>query len=166
MAFLTGNLRQKIEDEFPELTHGLIKMLWPNYLRPVPAMTLIEYTPDMDKSSVPVLIPVMSSLQPTLGKSESMKCCPPMLKGGAASCTFTLCRDIWLLPVRLEQIENRSTTRNGVINITFSVAPGTDFRTLDLNKLRFWLGNDDNYTRDQLYLWFCEYLQGCRPDCG
>lgn len=52
VAFLTGNLRQKIEDEFPELTHGLIKMLWPNYLRPVPAMTLIEYTPDMDKSSV------------------------------------------------------------------------------------------------------------------
>ncbi|XIY73973.1 type VI secretion system baseplate subunit TssF [Escherichia coli] len=50
--FLLGNLRQKIEDEFPELTHGLIKMLWPNYLRPVPAMTLIEYTPDMDKSSV------------------------------------------------------------------------------------------------------------------
>lgn len=35
VAFLTGNLRQKIEDEFPELTHGLIKMLWPNYLRPV-----------------------------------------------------------------------------------------------------------------------------------
>ncbi len=31
VAFLTGNLRQKIEDEFPELTHGLIKMLWPNY---------------------------------------------------------------------------------------------------------------------------------------
>lgn len=85
MAFLTGNLRQKIEDEFPELTHGLIKMLWPNYLRPVPAMTLIEYTPDMDKSSVPVLIPVMSSLQPTPGKSELMKCCPLMLKGGAAS---------------------------------------------------------------------------------
>lgn len=85
VAFLTGNLRQKIEDEFPELTHGLIKMLWPNYLRPVPAMTLIEYTPDMDKSSVPVLIPVMSSLQPTPGKSELMKCCPLMLKGGAAS---------------------------------------------------------------------------------
>lgn len=80
VAFLTGNLRQKIEDEFPELTHGLIKMLWPNYLRPVPAMTLIEYTPDMDKSSVPVLIPVMSSLQPTPGKSELMKCCPLMLK--------------------------------------------------------------------------------------
>lgn len=61
VAFLTGSLRQKIEDEFPELTHGLIRMLWPNYLRPVPSMTLIEYTPDMDKTSVPVRIPVMSN---------------------------------------------------------------------------------------------------------
>ncbi|TKV05235.1 type VI secretion system baseplate subunit TssF, partial [Citrobacter sp. wls619] len=28
---------------FPEFTHGIIRMLWPNYLRPVPAMTVIEY---------------------------------------------------------------------------------------------------------------------------
>ncbi len=33
-AFLSGNLRQKLEDEFPEFTHGLINMLWPNYLTP------------------------------------------------------------------------------------------------------------------------------------
>uniref|UniRef100_UPI001652C680 type VI secretion system baseplate subunit TssF n=1 Tax=Serratia marcescens TaxID=615 RepID=UPI001652C680 len=34
-AFLSGRMRQKLEDEFPEFTHGLIKRLWPNYLRPV-----------------------------------------------------------------------------------------------------------------------------------
>lgn len=89
----------------------------------------------MDKSSVPVLIPRNEQFTTNAGKSELMKCCPLMLKEEPPPCTFTLCRDIWLLPVRLEQIENRSTTRNGVINITFSVAPGTDFRTLDLNKL-------------------------------
>ncbi|HAW0385583.1 TPA: type VI secretion system baseplate subunit TssF [Escherichia coli] len=167
VAFLTGNLRQKIEDEFPELTHGLIKMLWPNYLRPVPAMTLIEYTPDMDKSSVPVLIPRNEQFTTNAGEIRVDEVLPSdAKKEEPPPCTFTLCRDIWLLPVRLEQIENRSTTRNGVINITFSVAPGTDFRTLDLNKLRFWLGNDDNYTRDQLYLWFCEYLQGADLTMG
>ncbi|EIY0276078.1 type VI secretion system baseplate subunit TssF [Escherichia coli] len=167
VAFLTGNLHQKIEDEFPELTHGLIKMLWPNYLRPVPAMTLIEYTPDMDKSSVPVLIPRNEQFTTNAGEIRVDEVLPSdAKKEEPPPCTFTLCRDIWLLPVRLEQIENRSTTRNGVINITFSVAPGTDFRTLDLNKLRFWLGNDDNYTRDQLYLWFCEYLQGADLTVG
>ncbi|XEQ03175.1 type VI secretion system baseplate subunit TssF [Salmonella enterica subsp. enterica] len=84
----------------------------------------------------------------------------------APPCTFTLCRDIWLLPVQLDQVENRSTPRHGIIDITFAVAPGTDFATLDLNRLRFWLGNDDNYTRYQLYLWFCEYLQGAELMAG
>lgn len=27
-AFLTARLREKVEDEFPELTHSLINMLW------------------------------------------------------------------------------------------------------------------------------------------
>ena len=43
-AFLTGSLRAKIEDEFPELTHGLLNMLWPNYLRPVPSMTIVQFS--------------------------------------------------------------------------------------------------------------------------
>ncbi|ECG1031645.1 TPA: type VI secretion system baseplate subunit TssF [Salmonella enterica] len=169
VAFLTGNLRQKIEDEFPELTHGLIKMLWPNYLRPVPSMTLIEYTPDMDKTSVPVLIPRNEQFMTGSGiipEAQALSTAPGGEPDLPPPCTFTLCRDIWLLPVRLDQIENRSTPRNGVIDITFAVAPGTDFATLDLNKLRFWLGNEDNYTRYQLYLWFCEYLQSAELIAG
>lgn len=169
VAFLTGNLRQKIEDEFPELTHGLIKMLWPNYLRPVPSMTLIEYTPDMDKTSVPVLIPRNEQFMTGSGiipEAQALSTAPGGEPDLPPPCTFTLCRDIWLLPVRLGQIENRSTPRNGVIDITFAVAPGTDFATLDLNKLRFWLGNEDNYTRYQLYLWFCEYLQSAELIAG
>lgn len=169
VAFLTGNLRQKIEDEFPELTHGLIRMLWPNYLRPVPSMTLIEYAPDMDKTSVPVLIPRNEQFT-TGAKGTQGNAVLSAYSGNehdvAPPCTFTLCRDIWLLPVQLDQVENRSTPRHGIIDITFAVAPGTDFATLDLNRLRFWLGNDDNYTRYQLYLWFCEYLQGAELMAG
>lgn len=108
VAFLTGNLRQKIEDEFPELTHGLIKMLWPNYLRPVPAMTLIEYTPDMDKSSVPVLIPRNEQFTTNAGEIRVDEVLPSdAKKEEPPPCTFTLCRDIWLLPVRLPAPLNR-----------------------------------------------------------
>ena len=27
-AFLTGNVRQKLEDDFPELTHSLLDLVW------------------------------------------------------------------------------------------------------------------------------------------
>lgn len=169
VAFLTGNLRQKIEDEFPELTHGLIQMLWPNYLRPVPSMTLIEYTPDMEKTSAPVLIPRNEQLTTGASVVPGAKVLSDISnteKDSVPPCTFTLCRDIWLLPVRLDLVEDRSTPREGIIDITFSIAPDTDLSTVELNKLRFWLGNDDNYTRYQLYLWFCEYLQAAEIIVG
>lgn len=44
-AFLTGMLREKLDDEFPEIVHGLMQMLFPHYLRPIPAATIMEFLP-------------------------------------------------------------------------------------------------------------------------
>jgi type VI secretion system protein ImpG len=44
-AFLAGNLRQKLEDDFPELTHALLDLVWPHHLRPVPSMAILELQP-------------------------------------------------------------------------------------------------------------------------
>jgi len=44
-AFLSGRLRQKLDNELPELTHSLFNLLWPNYLRPIPASSIIRYQP-------------------------------------------------------------------------------------------------------------------------
>jgi len=44
-AFLTGNVRQKLDDDFPELTHSLLDLVWPYHLRPVPSMALLEFKP-------------------------------------------------------------------------------------------------------------------------
>lgn len=55
-AFLSGRLREKIEDEYPEVTIPLLNRLQPNFLRPVPAMTIIEYMPDIRRLTSPVKI--------------------------------------------------------------------------------------------------------------
>jgi type VI secretion system protein ImpG len=31
-AFLIGRLREKLDDDLPELTEGLVSLLWPHYL--------------------------------------------------------------------------------------------------------------------------------------
>nr|WP_264758823.1 type VI secretion system baseplate subunit TssF [Pseudomonas oryzagri] len=36
---LTGRLRQKLDNELPELTHSLMHLLWPNYMRALTAFT-------------------------------------------------------------------------------------------------------------------------------
>ncbi|WP_323117724.1 type VI secretion system baseplate subunit TssF [Burkholderia alba] len=45
VAFLTGLARQKLDDGFPELVQELATLLFPHYLRPVPAATLIAFEP-------------------------------------------------------------------------------------------------------------------------
>ena len=44
-AFLTGRLRQKLDDELPELSHSLMQLLWPNYMRPLPAFSILQFVP-------------------------------------------------------------------------------------------------------------------------
>ena len=45
VAFLNGLTRQKLDDEFPELVQALAQQLFPHYLRPVPASTLMQFEP-------------------------------------------------------------------------------------------------------------------------
>ena len=40
VAFLCGRIRQKLDDELPELTANMMALLWPHYLRPIPSMTI------------------------------------------------------------------------------------------------------------------------------
>ena len=47
-AFLTARVRQKLDDDFPELTDALIGMLYPHYQRPVPSMSVLQIEPPAD----------------------------------------------------------------------------------------------------------------------
>lgn len=45
VAFLTAQIREKLDDEFPEIIHELIQLVWPHYLRPIPSCSIICFTP-------------------------------------------------------------------------------------------------------------------------
>lgn len=159
-AFLSGGLRQKLEDEFPEFTHGLINMLWPNYLRPVPAMTVIEYQPRKELQSFVQVC--RDELIKTGRNDRAQAVAQGALTGGESAtkplCHFTLARDTWLQPLLVRDVRNTSSLKAGAIEIDFFTEGNISPRALDLNKLTFWLGNEDDYTRQQLYLWFSEHL--------
>ena len=43
MAFLMGHVEQRLDDDLPELTEGLVNMLWPQYLRMIPSLTVVKW---------------------------------------------------------------------------------------------------------------------------
>ncbi len=45
VAFLTGLMQQKLDDDFPEIIHELFQLIWPHYLRPLPAASIVVFAP-------------------------------------------------------------------------------------------------------------------------
>lgn len=155
-AFLTGSLRAKIEDEFPELTHGMLNMLWPNYLRPVPSMTIMEFSSKDNTLTEATLVPkgvqIGSIPQPISHEEVSNN-----EKAKTISCSFSSCRDVWVFPMSLEDSQLNNSNDLGAVTLSFSLVGERSISLLNLNKLSLYLGEDE-YTAKQLYLWLSHYF--------
>ena len=51
-AFLAARVRLKLEDEFPEVTESLLGILFPNFLSPVPSMSVVQFVLDAEQVSL------------------------------------------------------------------------------------------------------------------
>ncbi|MEO3389448.1 type VI secretion system baseplate subunit TssF [Mesorhizobium sp. CAU 1741] len=47
-AYLTARVRQKLDDDFPELTDALLSILYPHFERPIPSMSILQMEPQPD----------------------------------------------------------------------------------------------------------------------
>ncbi len=56
VAFLTGLMRHRLDDDFPEFIQTLAQLLFPHTLRPLPCMTIMQYEPRAAMEG-PVTIP-------------------------------------------------------------------------------------------------------------
>src|SRR6056297_3242342 len=45
-ALLTGRVQKKLDDDFSELTDGLLSVLYPHYLAPIPSLGIVEFQPE------------------------------------------------------------------------------------------------------------------------
>jgi len=86
-AFLTGLVRHKLDDEFPELLHGVINLLAPHYLRPLPSSSILLFTPRPTLRE-PLLVPAGTEVA--------------SVPVDGTSCVFKTCFDIEALPLRIK----------------------------------------------------------------
>jgi type VI secretion system protein ImpG len=55
VAFLNARIRAKLDDEFPELTEGLIEQLYPHYMSPIPSMAIVQLGAATDLAETKVI---------------------------------------------------------------------------------------------------------------
>src|SRR5471032_2029837 len=91
-AFLMGRLREKLDDDLPELTEGLVSLLWPHYLRTIPSLSVVELMPEVGrmKDSEPIGRGFEVLSQP-VGPQRTL-------------CRYTTTQDLILQPLALESV--------------------------------------------------------------
>jgi type VI secretion system protein ImpG len=125
-AFLTGRLHNKLDDELPEITHSLFSLLWPNYLRPIPACSILRYQPaDNISGAVPIKRGTMVESTPVEG----------------TSCRFRTAYDTEILPLRLTDHRILERDGKGILALHFETIQ-VPLDNIPITKLRFFLAGE------------------------
>ena len=144
VSFLTGRIRQKLDDELPELTHTLMGLLWPHYLRPIPSMTMIEFLPLPQMLREPALIP----------RGTTLDSVP--VEGTA--CHFRTCYDVQMFPLKITDVRVETPIAAPMkLAVAFELFSGVDVASLAMHKLRLHL-HGDPVLSSALYLWLTNHV--------
>ena len=127
-AFLTGRIRERLDDEFPQYTEALLSLLYPHVLLPVPACTIIEF-------------------EPKPGMVQSTTVLPPgtEVRSGAVGAEDAVCRFQTTAPVRLQPIQltgaELAWCDDGTSSLRLEIESerGVTLNALDLFPLRLYL---------------------------
>ncbi|WP_299439385.1 type VI secretion system baseplate subunit TssF [uncultured Rhodospira sp.] len=140
-AFLTGRIRLKLEDSFPELTDALLGVLYPHYLAPVPSMAVVSMAcqPDLDGSYA---VPRGTEIDTSAAHGET--------------CRFRTGFDTVLWPVTLEQASltgrpfqapnnPRAANATACLRLTFRCMQAEKtFSELGVDRLRLFLAGESH----------------------
>ena len=138
-AFLMGRLRHKLDDELPELTEGLVSMLWPHYLRMIPSLSILELSPAdgalQKHETLAAGLEVTSDripVGPASGADE-----------GGIECIYRTTQEVDLYPLHLSEA-NAYAREDGrsVLRLRLEVQPQARREQLEVPRLRLFLNAD------------------------
>lgn len=144
-AFLTGKLRESMDKEFPELTHGMTQLMWANYLQPLPSYTIVSFKPEQGRLEKEV-VPKETTL---LSYSYQYQ----------VECPFLTNYEVELHPISLDNINYFINGYSSTIELDFSVTSGGRLDNLSLETLRFYLGGSE-FVSQELHLFLSRYVSG------
>jgi len=141
-AFLAARVHLKIDDEFPQITEGLLNVLYPHFLRPIPSMTVAQFRldPEQGKLTTGLGIPRDSFLY-----SRPVDGVP---------CKFRTCYDVTLWPLELSDARwltpdkltppLRAPDAVAALRVELRCLTDISFEKLQMPSLRFYLNGESD----------------------
>jgi type VI secretion system protein ImpG len=154
-AFLAARVHLKIDDDFPEISEAMMSVVYPQFVRPIPSMSVVEFQLDQDKGKLTTGFPI------TRGSTLYSK---PV---NGIPCKFRTCYDTTLWPVNVTAAEWRTPDRLQVplpgtgaaaaLRLEIQCAPDVLLTKLAIPDLRFYL-NGESGVVNTLYELLCANL--------
>lgn len=130
-AFLMGRLREKLDDDLPELTEGLVSLLWPHYLRTIPSLSVVELVPELAQMKRSELV----------GKGFEVLSQP--IGPQRTRCRYTTTQDLTLQPLALESMRLAyEPDGRSLLRLRFACGALTDWSQIELSRLPLYLSAD------------------------
>ncbi len=159
-AFLAGRIHERLDDDIPEFTGGLLEQLFPHFLRPFPSCAIAEVTPSRGALSESVVIPCRSEMQTPTGKYKIKYRVAVSPEEGAriiektekADFIFRTCFDLIVRPMQLKDVRIEEGTKYPS-TLVLQIQPhrNTDFESLKLDRLMLYLNGDKFLTYSLLH---------------
>lgn len=156
-ALIAGRIHHKLDDEFPELTQGMLGVLYPHYLAPIPSMAIVQFVLDPTRTKLPkgFLIDRHSRLHS-----------PPI---NDIACKFRTAYPVTLWPIALTgaglypppfPAELSPPPRaDAMLVLQMECQGGLNFADLSLDRLRFFMEGDSQIVAILYELIFNQALQ-------
>ncbi len=133
-AFLTSRVREKIEDDFPEFTENLLDFVAPEFLRPIPPLTMVQFTPR----------PGMLQKSYNLKKGSRILSNPAGPK--AMPCTFVTSKNVPVFPMHISQVDfKRDESKGYVCDISFKTDLGAKLNQLEDGHFTLWVRGERSW---------------------
>ena len=145
-AFLSGRIHERLDNEMPEYTESLIQLLYPHFLKPVPALSIVEF--DVEPGLV----------QETNVLERGLELRSEPVGDEDVPCRFTTTQDVRLQPFRLDEVSlSYSGAEQSRVRFRFEVDRGVDLGTLEVSPLRLYF-HADAATASTMHRFFTRHV--------
>ncbi|MHB1400685.1 MAG: type VI secretion system baseplate subunit TssF [Trichloromonadaceae bacterium] len=131
MAFLTAQVKQRIDDDVPEISEALLSHLWPHFLRPLPSLSIVQFAHRQGQ------------LQQSRILKKGTALLSPPVGGDRTICRFRTTSEVELHPLRLSRFSLGESGKGGCqLKLGFQLDPGIAADSLGLKRLKIYLQAD------------------------
>ncbi len=127
-AFIAGRIREKLDESLPQLTEGLINLIWPQFFQEIPSLAIVQFEPRAGYLQESRILPAGSEI--TTGQ----------IGPGSDICRFRTTWPIIFNPLSLVTVKRESDYQNNdVFSFVFSLDTSVKWDKFDFKRISVFL---------------------------